>query len=174
MEENTQLVEEPIVDIDVTVKLLKEPTVETVLFIIDNHGYGSIEKLSDAVLMIRALAEEIKTLRSIDNALTEIKEEVLKLKRSETENRLLIEHEEAVRTTKAKSVSGGRNIRNRYKSNDIVDYNPIGTKIWVKSKVLSTSKSRIHIELMETKSQAGARGSKRFVGPKQLRFHVHE
>jgi hypothetical protein len=119
------------------------------------------------------LGKEREIVLVLVNAIDILEAKVAELQKRETENRLLIEHEEVVRTTKAKSTSGGKGVEIKFKVGDIVEYNPIGTKLWAKSKVVSMRKRRFDIELLQQVNGVGLRGARRYVGGKQLRFYVH-
>lgn len=67
--------------------------------------------------IFKILANEIKGTLTLCK---EIKEILKRLEKKEIENRLLIEHEETVRTTKAKPISGGKNTKLKLKRGDIV------------------------------------------------------
>lgn len=89
--------------VDVTSKLLRASSSAEILEIINTNGYGSIEKLSDAILMIGLLANEIRVIKS-----------------SLISQKLLIEHEEVVRTTKAVRKPAAKNIPLVFKNGDFV------------------------------------------------------
>jgi hypothetical protein len=101
-----------------------------------------------------------------------IAKEIKELKKREATNSLLIQHEEQVRTTKAKPIAGGKNVKTKFKVGDIVDYNPLGTGSWVKSKIeFIKSDGRCTISLLESYG-GGKIGARRYVKPEGLRYHL--
>lgn len=106
---------------------------------------------------------------NIREIITSLVTEIKHLKTQVSTLQLLIEHEEKIRTTKAKPIAGGTNIR-KFKPGDIVDYNPIGSSIIAKAKVEGFVNGRFQIVLLEH-SGAGKEGTKRWVGSKQLQHH---
>jgi hypothetical protein len=100
-----------------------------------------------------------------------ISNEIKELKKREATNRILIEHEEQVRTTKAKPITGGKNVKTKFKVGDIVDYNPVDTKIFVKSKVVDVVKDKVVIEILERVPGVGQVGKNRWVTNQRLRYH---
>ena len=119
--------------------------------------------------LVLILANEIKNTKTL---LASYGQELEGLRKQLFEQKLLIEHEEKVRTSKAKTSTGGKNVSTKFKANDIVDYNPIGTAMWVKSKVHRLHNGRVKIELLETVRMVGRAGVTRWVGPRQLRYHT--
>jgi hypothetical protein len=101
-----------------------------------------------------------------------IAKEIKELKKREATNSLLIQHEEQVRTTKAKPIAGGKNVKTKFKVGDIVDYNPVDTKIFVKSKVVDIVKDKVVIEILERVPGVGQVGKNRWVTNQRLRYHL--
>jgi hypothetical protein len=103
-----------------------------------------------------------------------IAKEIKELKKREATNSLLIQHEEQVRTTKAKPIAGGKNVKTKFKVGDIVDYNPVGTTVWCKARIDNLSKGKFDITLLQSFNvpKFGIAGIKKWVGSRQLRFHL--